>query len=298
MHIRHHGFADTSTLQPQFIDQLPRATDFRIFEGASAARPHGLRRPPVMMALRQLAIDLGDARRLSPQDGGYNEALLKFRHIPVVMLNLAQRLLSDRAVGVDEPHAHNLIKGLRAHRARIHPNRSTEVPRNPFHPLEAAKAGISRRARDLLQSSAHPCRQKTTLHRHLIELTLRRMDHGPTNPAVSNQQIGAAADNTNRHGVRTQIPDNLRKGRHGLRLHPKLRRATNPKRGVEIHRLIEPGLAPAVGIEDFPDGLQRRQIPRDAAPHLVDVSSSQRDQQIPGPQRIADPVPRLHHRRR
>ncbi len=199
VNLRHHDLAGASAFESQVIHELTCTAELRIFKHAACAGSDGLAGAALHAAGFQTGVDLRHRGWFALQNGTDDVALFKLGDAAILMLDLAEWLLLNATIRRDEPHAHQIIRHLHAHRARVHADGSAEIPRHSFHPFQAADSGIPCRTGDLLQACANSANELPIHHTHLFKLALARMNDRAANAAVFDEQIRAATDHSNRH---------------------------------------------------------------------------------------------------
>ena len=148
-----------------------------------------------------------------------------------------------RSLGVEISNSHDLIESLRAHCARIHPERAADRARNSLHPLQSANthglSGIS----NLLELRANTDRDFVAVNFHLVKIAAARMNHHAANPTIPDEQVRATTDYKNGKIFLPAKADQLGKSLFVARLNPKLCRPANAQSGVFRERLIEADVA-------------------------------------------------------
>src|SRR5690606_41015570 len=115
------------------------------------------------------------------------------------------------------------------------------------------------------------------------------VDDGSADAAVPDEQVRAAADDAHRDAALAAVADEKGEAVETVRLHPGLGRTTDEHGGVFFHWLVEAAVDLAFRherahfFEDF-------QIPGDAGAGFVDVSGTERDEQVSAFEGVADDV--------
>src|SRR5439155_20419261 len=132
--------------------------------------------------------------RCSSKNRGDGKVFFKRRYTPIVHFQLRRSFFVRRSLGVEISNSHDLIESLRAHSARIHPERAADRARNSLHPLQSANthglSGIS----NLLELRANTDRDFVAVNFHLVKIAAARMNHHAANPTIPDEQVRATTD--------------------------------------------------------------------------------------------------------
>ena len=183
-------------------------------------------------------------------------------------------------------NAHDILKSLRAHRARVHPQRSADCAGNSFHPLKPAQPGAFSRIGDLFQFRAHARADFIPGNFHLIEITAAWMNDHAANPPVAHEQIRSAADDKKRQTLAPAMANQIGQGRFGPRLHPELSRPAHTQGRVFRERLIQTHIAFLSHNRLQPFG--NHEVGGERGKLLVNVAGAQAQDQIARRNHVAD----------
>ena len=137
-------------------------------------------------------------------------------------------------------HQRDHVFQLTAVSARVHIGRAAHGAGNARGKFQPGQAVIRRRLAELLQGRARlRCDGEAAVRqgRGVADLgkTLSQMNDQPTDAAVLHQQVGAVADQRDRH---VQLPSRLKRGAEllrSVRFAQKLSRAAQMQRGITAH---------------------------------------------------------------
>ena len=181
------------------------------------------------------------------------------------------------AVRIDEAHAHDLLEGLVAHRARIHPQCAADVAGDALEPLEAADPRIARGVGQLLLLHADARVQLALAHFEPLELAARKMRDHAADAAVAHEQIRAASHDEKRDAPAGRELHQPRETILRLGLDPELRGAADAHRGVLGERLVEFRKARPHHVLDL---VQRGHVLGQQRCGLVDVARAEADDAV------------------
>src|SRR4029453_11774885 len=160
---------------------------------------------------------------------------MHFQIVPLFHLQISIR--------IQITNAHDVFKGLRAHRASIHAQATADRARDSLHPLQPAEAGCLTGIGDLFYFRANTCSNFITVDFDLVEIASARMNHNTKNATVLYKQIGAATDDKKWKTFAPAKANQFRKCAFIAGLHPKLRWAAYAQGCVLRERLVEPDVA-------------------------------------------------------
>ena len=278
VHVGDPRIADPRAFQTQLIDQLPGRAGGGIFENATGAFRGWLSGAALFLRGVESPDDFFGGRFFSAENCRDGKIGVERGHVPVMHFEFGWRFFVRATFLVEITHPRHLIKSLRAHRTRVHPQAAANRARDSFHPLETADprgfAGIG----DLFQFRADTGRDFQARHFDAIEFPAARMHYDAANSSFAHEQIRTAADDEERHPVSPAKANQVRESLLGSHFHPELRRPADAQGGVLGERFGKPDVAGRA--HDFLQSFRDDEFGREHGQLLVHITGAETEHEI------------------
>ena len=186
---------------------------------------------------------------------------------------------------VEIADAHHIFKSLRAHRARIHAQRTADCPRDSFHPFHPPQICGPRCVGNFLQLYASAGGNLVALDVDFVKIAAARMENHAANAAIAHEQIRTASDDEDRKIFAPAKANQFCKRRFSARLDPKLRGTAHSQSRVLGERLIETNVA--FFVDDLFQLLRNHEIGSQDRQLLVNVSGAETQNEIAGIEHVS-----------